>query len=194
MEKKEKMGLAEFAESANLSSNLPEYAALTLYMICSFDGWVGAFNTVDEDPLSESEIETIRSAVSTRPVDPLRWNAIVEKLMDDWTSDEEKDLGCVRILEDFSRGIDLEWVSKTSFSVERGTFVKVLSFYMGLYSANALDWVRAYSEKYNIDIPYDMTDRLSAWKKTRYPEIDPALLCKFAREIKKGAISRPNTK
>jgi hypothetical protein len=171
------MGLVEFADAARLSSNLPEYAAVTLYMVCSFDGWVRAFNNVDEDPLSEKEVEDVRSAVSKRPVDPLKWNAIAEKLMKSWTADEK----CARLLEEFSKVIDAKW--------DDGTFLMVLSFYMGLYSTKALEWVRSYSVKYHIDIPYNMTERLSAWK-TRHPKIDHALLCIFARDIKAGAVKQ----
>lgn len=182
------VGLVAFANRAFLSSNLPGYAAVTLYMICSFRGWVQAFNSVDEDPLSALETENINSAVSKWPVDPSRWNIIAGKLVKPWTLSHAKtaeELRCINLMKEFalSTNFGVEWAD----GEQPDTFIRVLSFYMGLYSVKALEWIRMFSVKYHIYIPYNMEERLSRWKET-HPRIDHALLCMFTRRLKKRAI------
>lgn len=185
-------GVSEFAERADLSINLPSSAAVTLYMICSFEGWTDAFASVDEDPLGGEEIESIEAAIRAAPVDPNKWAAMLQKLVAPWTYET---LGkgvpgsgkeVVDRLVEFSRltKFEKEWAQ----GLRPGMFPKVMAFYMSLYhSSQCRAWIDLFSKKYDIDIPYDMHDRLSRWKREN-PSIDSGVLCMLARQVKRGAV------
>jgi len=178
-------GVSEFAERADLSINLPTSAAVTLYMICSFEGWSEAFASVDEDPLGEEEIQSIEAAIQTAPVDPNKWTAVLQKLVKPWTYETTQKEVVDRLVE-FSRvtGFEKEWAE----GLRPGMFPKVMAFYMSLYHSNLCRvWIDLFSKKYDIDIPYDMHDRLSRWK-LENPSIDSGVLCMLARQVKRGAV------
>jgi hypothetical protein len=181
-------GVSEFAERADLSINLPTSAAVTLYMICSFEGWTEAFASVDEDPLGEEEIRSIDAAIHTTPVDPNKWTAVLQKLVAPWTYESLGKGGkeVVDRLVEFSgmTGFEKEWAE----GLRPGMFPKVMAFYMSLYhSSQCRAWIDLFSKKYDIDIPYDMHDRLSRWKREN-PSIDSGVLCMLARQVKRGAV------
>jgi hypothetical protein len=195
-------GVTEFAERADLSINLPTSAAVTLYVICSFEGWTEAFAAVDEDPLDEEEIRSIEEAIRVVPVGPNKWFKVVQKLVVPWTyKNFGENLGNLgkrgfgekgkwkEVLDrmvDFSieMGFEKEWAD----GLRPGLFIKVIAFYMSLYhSSHCREWINLFSKKYDIDIPYDMHDRLSRWKKTN-PSIDSGVLCVLARQVKRAAV------
>ena len=186
---KQRSGVIDFAERAGLSSNLPAYAAITLYMLCPFEGWIEAFNSVDEDPLTKEEVENVTRAIANAPVDPHTWSCVLLKLLnpaeDIFEGKHAQEASSIDLLVAFSRAtdFDVEWAQ----GKRPGVFIKVLRFYMALYSQQALEWVTMFSKMYHIDIPYDMTERLSRWRKEQ-PHISHDVLCMFARTIKRAAM------
>lgn len=178
-------GVTEFAERADLSINLPTSAAVTLYMICSFEGWPDAFAVVDEDPLGEEEIHSIEEAIRVAPVDPNKWITVLQKLVAPWTYEKTGKEVVDRMVEfSLETGFEKEWAEGR----RPGMFPKVIAFYMSLYhSSHCREWINLFSKKWDIDIPYDMHDRLSRWKRT-YPSIDSGVLCTLARQVKRGAV------
>lgn len=203
--------IVDFAEKAQLSINLPDWTAVTLYMICSFKGWVEAFSVVDEDPLSDYEVDRINTIITRNPVNPGTWIKVLTNVLcsaystgidddDDDDGDEEctdnivdywniskltkeHDKRSVNLLMDFSENIDMDTGWSTGGYPD--ILVKVLAFYMALYCDHPLVWIDIFSKKYAIDIPFDIVDRLSDWKKG-HTDIDKNILVLFTYSIITG--------